>query len=104
MRTFSINFNQWSGANFGGDRRRLGGNINAHWTFTNGWGIGTGFNVMSTALATFVFVMTMPLCAAIATLVFDQVAPANQAARPAAAVKRRDEDSPVADRLTRFRR
>ena len=27
-----------------GDRLDLGGNVNAHWTFTNQWSTGMGFN------------------------------------------------------------
>jgi hypothetical protein len=45
VRTFRWNLNQWSGWNFGGDIRSMGGNVNAHWTFTNNWDTGTGFNV-----------------------------------------------------------
>jgi Domain of unknown function (DUF5916)/Carbohydrate family 9 binding domain-like len=45
VRTFRINFNQWAGWNFGGDRLFSGGNVNAHWTFTNFWETGTGFNM-----------------------------------------------------------
>ena len=44
VRFKNINFNQWSGFNFGGDRRQLGYNINSHWTFNSGWGFGSGFN------------------------------------------------------------
>ena len=43
VRSFRFNLNQWSGWNFGGDRMSLGGNVNAHWTFTNNWSTGTGF-------------------------------------------------------------
>ena len=45
VRTFRINFNQWTSWNFGRDRRALAGNVNAHWTFTNNWSAGTGFNM-----------------------------------------------------------
>ena len=45
VRSFRINFNQWAGWNFDGDRRFSGGNINAHWTLTNNWAFGSGFNV-----------------------------------------------------------
>ncbi len=45
VRSFRLNFNQWESWNFGGDRRALGGNVNAHWVLTNNWGVGTGFNV-----------------------------------------------------------
>lgn len=44
VREFIINFNQHSAWNFDGDRRFLGANINAHWTFTNNWGFSTGVN------------------------------------------------------------
>ena len=44
IRFKNINFNQWSGFNFGGDRRQLGYNINSHWTFNSGWGFGSGVN------------------------------------------------------------
>jgi len=43
VRTFRFNLNQWGTWNYGGDRLDLGGNINAHWTFTNNWGTGLGF-------------------------------------------------------------
>jgi hypothetical protein len=42
IRYKNINFNQWSGFNFGGDRRDLGYNVNSHWTFNSGWGFGSG--------------------------------------------------------------
>jgi hypothetical protein len=44
LRSFRWNLNQWGSWNFGGDRMDLGGNINAHWRFTNNWGTGMGFN------------------------------------------------------------
>ncbi len=44
IRYKNINFNQWSGFNFGGDRRQLGYNVNSHWTLNSGWGFGSGFN------------------------------------------------------------
>jgi hypothetical protein len=40
----NLNFNQWFGWTFGGDRRNLGGNVNSHWTFVNNWTIGGGFS------------------------------------------------------------
>ena len=43
LRSFRFNLNQWGSWNFGGDRIDLGGNVNAHWVFTNNWGTGTGF-------------------------------------------------------------
>jgi hypothetical protein len=44
----NINFNQWAGWNFDGDWVDRGGNINSHWTFSNNWSIGSGFNVNGT--------------------------------------------------------
>ncbi|HMC77970.1 MAG TPA: DUF5916 domain-containing protein [Vicinamibacterales bacterium] len=44
-RSFRWNLNQWGTWNNGGDRLDLGGNINAHWTFTNEWSTGMGFNM-----------------------------------------------------------
>jgi hypothetical protein len=45
VRSVSVNFNQWAGWNFDGDRRFSGGNVNAHWVLVNNWSFGTGFNV-----------------------------------------------------------
>jgi hypothetical protein len=42
IRTFRFNINQWAGWNFGGDRRNLGFNINAHWRLLSNWGFGSG--------------------------------------------------------------
>jgi hypothetical protein len=42
VRTFRFNLNQWSGHNFDGDRLNFGGNVNAHWMFTNNWATGGG--------------------------------------------------------------
>jgi hypothetical protein len=47
LRSFRINFNQWAGWNFGGDRLFSGGNVNAHAVFANSWETGAGFNVES---------------------------------------------------------
>jgi hypothetical protein len=44
VREFSINFNQWTGWNTGGDLRFWGTNVNAHWVFTNNWQFHTGLN------------------------------------------------------------
>jgi hypothetical protein len=41
----NLNFNQWGGWNRDGDWLDKGGNINSHWTFTNEWSIGSGFNI-----------------------------------------------------------
>jgi hypothetical protein len=51
LRTFRVNFNQWSMFNFGGDRRDVGGNINAHAVFMSNWQTGMGVNVDSSGLA-----------------------------------------------------
>jgi uncharacterized protein DUF5916/cellulose/xylan binding protein with CBM9 domain len=45
LRSWRFNLNQWGAWNFGGDRLDLGGNVNAHWRFTNNWGTGTGLTV-----------------------------------------------------------
>lgn len=45
VRTRMFNFSQWAAWNFGGDRLFSGGNINSHWTFTNYFNIGGGFNL-----------------------------------------------------------
>jgi hypothetical protein len=45
VRNKNINFNQWAGWNFDGDRRFSGVNINSHWTFTNNLSFGSGINV-----------------------------------------------------------
>ena len=45
VRNWNINFNQWAGWNFGGDRLFSGGNINTHWTWTNNYNAGMGVNL-----------------------------------------------------------
>jgi hypothetical protein len=45
VRTRNMNFNQWAGWNFGGDRTYSGGNFNTHWTWTNYYSAGMGVNV-----------------------------------------------------------
>ena len=45
VRTRNFNINQYQGWNFGGDRLYSGGNINSHWTFTNYYSIGGGYNL-----------------------------------------------------------
>jgi hypothetical protein len=44
VRTRNFNVNQYAGWNFGGDRTYSGANINSHWTFTNYYSIGGGYN------------------------------------------------------------
>ena len=46
LRNFRWNLNQWGSWNYGGDRLDLGGNVNAHWTFTNNWRAGMGVTVL----------------------------------------------------------
>lgn len=50
-RSININFNQWSGYNFDGDRRYAGGNINSHVTLQSNWSIGGGYNVQGRGFA-----------------------------------------------------
>jgi hypothetical protein len=45
LRSFSLNLNQWSGWNYGGDRLFLGGNVNWSAVFTSNWAIGMGYNL-----------------------------------------------------------
>jgi Domain of unknown function (DUF5916)/Carbohydrate family 9 binding domain-like len=47
VRNFRWNLNQWGSWNYGGDRMDLGGNVNAHWQFTNNWRTGTGLTVLA---------------------------------------------------------
>ncbi|MEO7192800.1 MAG: DUF5916 domain-containing protein [Vicinamibacterales bacterium] len=51
LRSFRFNINQWAGWNFDGDRRELGGNVNAHWVLKNSVAFGTGFNVNTEGFA-----------------------------------------------------
>jgi len=51
FRSVNVNFNQWAGWNFDGDRRFLGGNVNANGTFTNNWSAGGGLNGNAPAVA-----------------------------------------------------
>jgi hypothetical protein len=46
LRNFRWNLNQWASWNYDGDRMDLGGNVNAHWQFTNNWRTGTGLTVL----------------------------------------------------------
>lgn len=46
LRSSRVNFNQWSGWNFDGDRIYFGGNVNAHAVFQNNWNAGAGFNLI----------------------------------------------------------
>jgi len=45
VRTRNFNISQYAAWNFGGDRMYSGANINSHWTFTNYYSIGAGFNL-----------------------------------------------------------
>lgn len=42
FRNFGLNLNQWYGATFGGEKRYVGGNVNAYWNFKNYWGMNGG--------------------------------------------------------------
>jgi len=64
--------------------------------------LGSGFDTVAAALATLVFIGSMPLCAAIATLVFDRVAAATQP--PAKARRPVPQKPPLEDRIARIRR
>jgi hypothetical protein len=50
-RTLNINFNQWSGYNFDGDRRYAGVNINSHTVLTSNWSMGGGINLNARGFA-----------------------------------------------------
>jgi hypothetical protein len=43
-RSFFLNFNQYAGWNFGGDRLWSGGNVNMHWTWKNYYSTSFGLN------------------------------------------------------------
>ncbi|MDP2321684.1 MAG: DUF5916 domain-containing protein [Acidobacteriota bacterium] len=45
VRTRNFNLNQYASWNFGGDRLYSGLNLNTHWTFTNFFSIGGGYNI-----------------------------------------------------------
>lgn len=44
FRSININFNQWTGWNFGGQSTYKGGNVNFYTQFTNYWSISVGIN------------------------------------------------------------
>jgi hypothetical protein len=44
-RSFFLNFNQYAGWNFAGDRLWSGGNVNMHWTWKNFYSTSFGFNI-----------------------------------------------------------
>ncbi|QKG79812.1 DUF5916 domain-containing protein [Tenuifilum thalassicum] len=43
-RSFNVNFNQWTGWNFGGDFIQKGANVNLHMQLPNYWSVSTGVN------------------------------------------------------------
>ena len=45
VRSYVLNFNQYSNHNFDGDRLGAGGNVNMHWVFQNLWSTGFGINM-----------------------------------------------------------
>ena len=49
-RTLRINFNQWAGWTFGGDKRFTGGNFNAHIVLPSNWAAGFGLNAEGNGL------------------------------------------------------
>lgn len=51
FRRFNINFNQWSGWNFGGDNTYNGGNVNFWTQFTNYWSANFGLNFQGRSLS-----------------------------------------------------
>ncbi len=44
FRRFNLNFNQWTALSWGGERRNIGGNVNANYTLRNYWGGWMGVN------------------------------------------------------------
>jgi hypothetical protein len=51
FRSLNLNFNQWSGWNFGGERIFAGGNVNTWAQFKNYWTLSFGINRQFTALS-----------------------------------------------------
>lgn len=51
FRDIRINFNQWTGHNFDGERSYMGGNINMNSQFKNYWNIGSGIGQQGNALS-----------------------------------------------------
>jgi len=51
FRSVNINFNQWMGWNFGGERIFGGGNINGNVQFKNYWNAGGGYNIQGGSLS-----------------------------------------------------
>lgn len=52
FRELRVNFNQWSGHNFAGERLYMGGNINVNSELKNYWSVGSGINVRTEGLNT----------------------------------------------------
>ena len=50
-RSINVNFNQWSGYNFDGDRRFAGGNINGSILLASNWQVGGGYNLQGRGFA-----------------------------------------------------
>ncbi|MBN2602153.1 MAG: hypothetical protein JXR87_09180, partial [Candidatus Marinimicrobia bacterium] len=44
FRSISINLNQWANWTFNGTQRNIGGNVNMHFNYNNGWSNGFGIN------------------------------------------------------------
>jgi len=51
FRQFNINFNAWSGYDFGGNTIFKGGNVNLNMSFKNYWFLGFGYNPQGSALS-----------------------------------------------------
>ncbi len=52
FRNFNLNINQWYALTFGFEKRYLGGNFNAHWTFKNYWQMGGGISREGKSIST----------------------------------------------------
>lgn len=51
FRSVNINFNQWTGWNFAGERIFAGGNVNLNAQFKNYWNAGGGYNIQGQSLS-----------------------------------------------------
>jgi hypothetical protein len=51
FRSININFNEWSGYNYGGETVFKGGNINLNAQFKNFWNAGFGYNIQGESLS-----------------------------------------------------
>ena len=51
FRSVNLNFNQWTGWNFGGRKIFAGGNVNGNVQFKNYWSAGGGYNIQGESLS-----------------------------------------------------